>query len=74
MWTELIRLDINAEAVCCAQKRGKDLPNVLLTTSLSGMSLLCGYFFLPLSLIVYSYSLKMVVPTNQNERCHKYVV
>jgi len=52
MWTGLIRLDINTEAGCCAQKRGKDLSNVLLTTSFSGTTLLCGYFFLPYCLIV----------------------
>jgi len=45
MLTGLIRLDMYTEAGCCAQKRGKDLSNVLLTTSFSGMTLLRGYFF-----------------------------
>jgi len=45
MWTGLIRLNINTEADCCAQKRGIDLFNVLVTTSFSSMTLLCGYFF-----------------------------
>jgi len=45
MWTGLIRLDTNAEAGCCAQKRGKDLSDVLATTSFSSMTLLCGYYF-----------------------------
>ena len=45
MWTELMWLDINTEAGHCAQKRGKVLSNVLLTTSFTGMTLLCGYFF-----------------------------
>jgi len=53
MWTGLIRLDTNAEAGCCAQKRGKDLSDVLATTSFSSMTLLCGYyFFLPYCLMV----------------------
>jgi hypothetical protein len=45
MWSGLIRLDINTEAGCYAQKRGKYLPNVLLTTSFSDMTLLCVFFY-----------------------------